>query len=125
MPAPAPASTPTPAPASTPPQVTGIVQAGSSSKGLTAIAVHFDEALDAVATSNSALFRVLGGVKKHGKNVFTKGVRIKGTTYNPTSHTVTLNLAKPYKGPVQLTVNRGIASSDGVPTAADVIDVVA
>ena len=54
-----------------------------------------------------------------------KGVTIKGTTYNPTSHTVTLNLAKPYKGPVQVTVDRGVPSADGVPTTADVTDVVA
>jgi hypothetical protein len=87
--------------------------------------VTFDEALDAVATSNTALFQVLGAVKKHGKNVFTKGVTIKGTAYNPATHTVTLNLAKPYKGPVQVTVDAGVPSADGVPSSGNVTEVVA
>ena len=69
--------------------------------------------------------RCLGGVKKHRKNVFTKAVSIKGTTYNATTHTVTLNLAKPYKGPVQVTVDAGVPSAAGVPTSADVTEVVA
>ena len=101
------------------------MQAGSSSKGLTALAVTFDEALEAVATSNTSLFQVLGGVKKHGKNVFTKGVSIKGTTYNAATHTVTLNLAKPFKGAVQVTVEPGLKGSDGASGASAVTEVVA
>jgi hypothetical protein len=44
----------------------------TSRKGLTAISVTFDEALDAVAMSNTSFFQVLGGVKEHGKYVFTQ-----------------------------------------------------
>ena len=85
----------------------------------------FDEALDAVATSNTALYQVLGGATKHHKAVFSKPVAIKSTTYNPTTHTVTLNLAKPFKGPVQVTVEPGLEGSDGVSTRSAIAEVVA
>jgi hypothetical protein len=116
--------TPTPTPTPTAPHVTGIVAAGSSSKRATTLAVTFDEALNAVATSNTSLFQVLGGVKKHGKNGLTKGVAIKSTTYNPTTHTVTLNLARRSSGPVQVTVHGGVPSAAGVPSRGDVTAVV-
>jgi hypothetical protein len=123
--APTPTPTPTATPAPPPPHVTGIVQSGSSSAGLTALSITFDEALNAVAASNTSLFQVLGGVTKHHKNVFTKGLQFKAAAYNPATHTVTLNLAKPYKGPVQVTVDAGIASSQGVPSKAGLTEVVA
>jgi hypothetical protein len=77
-----------------------------------------------VAASNTSLFQVLGGVKKHGKNAFTKAVTIKLAAYNPATHTVTLNLAKPFKGPVQVTVEPGLKGSDGASSSSATTNVV-
>jgi hypothetical protein len=40
------------------------------------------------------------------------------------THTVTLNLARPTKGPVEVTVHGGLAGANGVPSGADVTEVV-
>ena len=50
---------------------------------------------------------MLGAVKKHKKTVYTKGVAIKGISFDGNTH-VTINFAKPYKGAVKLTVLGGI-----------------
>jgi hypothetical protein len=95
-----------------PPHVTGIVDAGRTKKGLTAITVVFDEALDAVSADNPAVYSVLGSEKKHRKTVYSKRVGIKGVTFD--GHTrVTINFAKPYKGAVQATVFGRILAAEG------------
>jgi hypothetical protein len=95
-----------------PPQVTGVVSASQGKKGLTGITVVFDEALDANVVNDRALFQVLGAVKKHRKTVYTKSVRIAGITFDGQSR-VTIKLAKPHKGAVQVTVLAGLRAADG------------
>ena len=120
-PSPTPTSSPKPTQASTPtpttptppaPQVTGIVALTQTKKGLTAITMGFDEALNAASVSSAALYSVLGSAKKRGKTLFTKRVPIKQVTYNVAADTVTISLGKPHKGRAQF-------SFDGVITAAN------
>jgi hypothetical protein len=114
-PSPTPTSTPVPTPTTTPtpPHATGIVGVTHSRRGLTAIAVAFDEALDPGSAVNLSLYSVLGAVKSHGKTVFSKGIAIRGVNYDSNAHTVTINLARPFKGAVQVTVRAGIAATNG------------
>jgi hypothetical protein len=113
-------TTPPPSPgaggsAPVPPHATQVVAASRTKKGLTAITVAFDEALDSVSVSNSALYNVLGAVKKHRKTVYSKGVGIQGIGFDG-STPVTIRLARPYKGAVQVTVAGGILAADGAST---------
>jgi hypothetical protein len=106
------------APTPIPPQVSGTPMTSHSRKGLASIAFSFNEALNPASASNIALYRVLGAVKKRGKTVYSKAVGIKSATYNTGTHSVTLNLAKPYKGAVQVTLHPGLLAADGASNSA-------
>jgi hypothetical protein len=100
-------------PALSSPNATGITSTGSKRKGLTAITIAFDEALNASSAMNSALYSVLGAVTKRRKTTFSKDVAFLGASYNGSMNSVTLMLAKPYKGKVQVTVSPGIVAASG------------
>jgi hypothetical protein len=102
---------PTPTPTQTPLVVTNIAISGQSRKGLTAFSVSFNEAIVPASAQSLALYRVLGAVKSHRKTVYTKAVPIKSVS--PGGSTVTINLRKPYKGIVQVTVGSGIMPANG------------
>jgi len=59
------------------------------------------------------------GVKKKRKLVFSKVVRIGEVTYDGNAHTVTVRLAKPTKGTLQVTVFGGILAADGAFTSGN------
>jgi probable HAF family extracellular repeat protein len=101
-----------------PPHATQVVAASRTKKGLTAITVAFDEALDGGVVKDQALFNVLGAVKKHHKTIYSKAARIKGISFEGGSR-VTINLAKPYKGAVKVTVHGGILAADGASSSGD------
>jgi uncharacterized protein (TIGR03032 family) len=103
----------------TPPHATGIIEVGRSRKGLTSITIGFDESLNPGSVGNLALYRVLGAVKKRKQTVFSKGVVIRSTSYDPSAHTLTINLAKPYKGAVQVTVRSGLVGANGAASLAN------
>jgi hypothetical protein len=107
----------------TPPHITGIVDVRRTRKGLTAITVAFDEALDSGSVNNTSLYNVLGAVKKHRKTVYTKRVGIKGIGFDGNSR-VTISLAKPYKGAAKLTVAGDILADDGASSDVDFTAVV-
>jgi titin len=96
----------------TPPQATGIAGLSHSKKGLTSVTIGFNEALNGGSAASAGLYRIFGAVKKHKKTVYTKLVRIKGITFDGNSR-VTINLAKPYKGVVQVTVLAGVVAANG------------
>jgi hypothetical protein len=75
-------------------------------------------------TNDRALFNVLGAVKKRHKTIYSKAVAIKGLSIDGGSR-VTLNLARPYKWAVQVTVHGGILGRDGAASAGDFSAVVA
>jgi Ca2+-binding RTX toxin-like protein len=96
-----------------PPHATGVIAANHNRKGLISITVAFDEALNPELVNNPGLYSVRGGVKAHGKTVHGKTVRIRAVNYDDTAHTVTINLARPSKGLVQVTIRPGIVAADG------------
>jgi hypothetical protein len=53
-------------------------------------------------------------VRKHRKMIYSKAVPIANVIYNASARSVTVNLARPSKGSVQLTVGAGIANVDGI-----------
>jgi hypothetical protein len=112
------APSPPPAPgfftySTTAPAATGIIAVGQSRKGLTSITIAFNEALAPGSASETALYSVLGAVKKRGKTAYTKHVAVKSVTYNNSTRSVTITLAKPYKGAVQVTVKAGLTAANG------------
>jgi hypothetical protein len=94
------------------PQATGIAGLVHSKKGLTSITIGFNEALNATSAEALVLYRVRGPVKKHKKTVYSKPVKIKGISFDGNTR-VTINLAKPHKGAVQVTVLPGIVAANG------------
>jgi hypothetical protein len=98
------------------PQVSTIAP-NSSKKGLTSFTVNYNEPLSSSSVGSSALYHVLAAVtkvvKKHKETVFTKVLAILGVTPNSGRDTVTINLAKPYKGEVQVTVQGTISAASG------------
>ena len=102
-----------PRPATPPPQVARIEGLPHSRKGLTTISVVFDQALGSVSAQDGK-FSVLLGVTKRRHLVFDKFVGIRSIAYGGNADTVNLNLARPVKGVIQVTVYPGIAGADSV-----------
>jgi hypothetical protein len=82
-------------------------------KGLLSLTVSFNEPLNSTGATNLGLYRVLGGVKKHRKTVYSKALAIRSATYDDSARTVTVNLAKRFKGSMQFTVGAGIPGANG------------
>jgi hypothetical protein len=113
-PTPTPTSTPTPTPTPAPaPQVTGTILVRKSKKRLAAITVSFNERLNPQSAINLGLYHVATGVKKHRKMVYSRAVPIANVTYNDSTRSVTLSLAKPSTARMQLTVGAGIVGANG------------
>jgi hypothetical protein len=74
--------------------------------------LSFGVTLDPSATS-TALYRVAGAVKKKGKTVYSKNVAVKSVSLSANSQAVTINLAKPFKGVAQVTIEPGLKASGG------------
>jgi hypothetical protein len=72
---------------------------------------------------NLALYSVLGAVKKRRHTVYSRGVVIGSTSYDPGARTVTINLAKPYKGTVQVTVRSGLVGANGASTTGTFVSI--
>jgi hypothetical protein len=56
---------------------------------------------------------------------FSRGVKIGSVTYDGTADTVTLKLARPHEGRVQVTVRAGIVAADGMSISSEFTAVVA
>jgi hypothetical protein len=106
------------------PAVAGVVSVPHSKKGITAIVIGFSEALDPSSAGNPAFYGLASGVKKKHKLVFSKGVKISSVSYDGNAHTVTLKLAKPTKGTMQVTVHRGVSATNGLSSSGDFTAVV-
>jgi hypothetical protein len=105
--------------APTPPQPAGQAVAQHTRKGTTTIRIAFNEDLHPGSASTPGMYLVLGAVKKKGKTVYTKNVRIKAASYSASTHTVTLTLAKPYKGVVKVMVRGGMKAANGASSSGD------
>jgi Repeat of unknown function (DUF5650) len=117
-PIPTPKPTPKPAPKPTPtlPQVLAIGGV-SSKKGLTSFTVSYNEPLSSSSASSSGLYQVFAAVtkivKKHKEALFTKALAIRSVSLGSTGSTVTINLAKPFKGRVEVMVQGNITAGNG------------
>jgi sugar lactone lactonase YvrE len=116
-----PTPTPTPTPA---PHATAIAAGARTKKGLSSITVAFDEALNSGSATSAGNYSLLAAVKKGRKTTFKKPVAIRNATYDAGAHRVTINLAKPFKGAIQVTVHGGIKASNGASSSGDLTQVV-
>ena len=106
------AATPPPVP----PQVLTIAPV-SSKQGLTGFTVNYNEPLGASSASNSVLYRIFAAVtkivKKHKQRLFTRPLAIRSVSPSSSGNMVTINLAKRFKGTVQVTVQGTITATNG------------
>jgi hypothetical protein len=108
-------ATPTPTPPTptpTPPQVVGIAGTTGSHKRLTSITIASDEAINAISLQNG-YYALLEGVSKRKRIVFSKIVGIRSVGYDGNAQTVTIRLAAPTKGPIEVIMPGGIVSANG------------
>jgi hypothetical protein len=103
--------------------VATIAVGSKSKKGLTAITVTFDEAVASASATNPGTYTLLGGVKKKRKLLFSKGLAMRRVDFDGDAR-VTISLAKPFKGPVQVTVHGGVVARSGATSQGDVAKVV-
>jgi virginiamycin B lyase len=108
----------------TPPSVTGALAVAHSRKGITAILVSFDEALDPRSVREAGFYGLAVGVASGPMIVFNRGVKIARVSYDRAAHAVRLKLAAAQKGPVQVTVRAGLVAADGIPSTSDFTAVV-
>jgi hypothetical protein len=115
-PTPTPTPTPTNTPTPTPPQVLAIAGV-SSQKGLISFTVSFNEPLSSSSAMSSGLYQVFAAVtkieKKHKETRFNKALAIRSVSPDSTGSTVTVNLAKPFKGKVEVMVQGNITAGNG------------
>jgi hypothetical protein len=105
------------------PSITGVVSVTHSKKEITAIILGVNEPLNSASASNRGFYSVDSGIKKRHTLVF-KPARIGTVLYDSATDTVTLKLAKPSKGPLQVTVHAGVRASDGTATRGNFTAVV-
>ena len=111
------------APTPTPPQVIGIASV-QSRKGLTAFIVVFNEPLDSGSASNPGLYHVFTPVKKRGITFFTRAVAIKSIHPRSGGATVTIKLARPVKGKVEVTIQGAIMAANGASNSINFSNIV-
>jgi sugar lactone lactonase YvrE len=86
---------------------TGVVAVAHSRKGITALRLGLDEALDP-ATAGKRRFYSLDAA---GMTGFSKAVKIGSVHYDRSRNTVRLSLARPRQGPLLVTVRSGILAA--------------
>jgi hypothetical protein len=96
-----------------PPRVTRVVAVTHSRGGMTSITLRFDEALDRGTARNRGFSSVASAVRRQNTLVFTRRVRIGRVSYDGRTSQVTLTLARPHQGRVQVTVHGGIMAANG------------
>jgi hypothetical protein len=91
----------------------GIVSVSHSKKKLASVTLRFNEALASSSAVDPSAYVLLAGVKKLRKTVYTKPLKIGSIVYNNGANTVTLVLAKPLKGVVELRVQGAMTAANG------------
>jgi streptogramin lyase len=102
-----------------PPGLTGFVSVTHKRKSITAIVLGFDESLVPASADTRTFYSLTGGVKKRHQLVYSKVLRIGGVSYDTNAHTVTIRLARPFKGRVEVTVHSGILATNGTSTIGE------
>ena len=100
----------------------------SKSRKAVSYIITFSAPLSPASASNVGLYRFLQGVtkvvKKHKQTVYTKALKIKSIVYNAGPDTVTISMAKPSKGAVQVTIEPGLVGADGASSTVPMVKVV-
>ena len=118
-PSPTPIPTPSPTPTPIPTKATTATTSVKSKKGITVVSIAFNQPLNPAAADNVGLYRVLGGVKKKKKMVYTKALKIRSISYVSSSDSVTINLSKPFRGAAEVAVDGAIEALDGTTSTID------
>jgi hypothetical protein len=109
---------------STPPEPTGRAVVRKSRGAVAAVTFSFNVALDPDSARTAALYGANASVKKKQGVLAGKPLRIKAVTFNAGANTVTLTLARPFKGPVQVAIHPGLKAADGEPTTLEIVRIV-
>lgn len=100
-------------------QVVGVPTLTQTKKGISAISVGYNQAVNTASATELGLYRVLVGVKKKHKLVYADPLKIKLVSESSGTNSVTIKLAKPYKGKVELTIVGSIEAIDGALSELD------
>jgi hypothetical protein len=100
------------------PHVTHVAALEHAKKGTTALTIAFSEPLESHQAKNPHLYRILAGVTVHHKTVYRGALKISHIIYNGATNTVTLDLAEPHKGAVELIIARGVLAANGAVSAS-------
>ncbi|MDB5353038.1 MAG: peptidase [Planctomycetota bacterium] len=98
-----------------------LVVVRKSRGAVAAVTLSFNVPLDPASARTRNLYRVLGGVKKRGVTAFNKQLSIKTVRFDATANTVTITLARSFKGPVLVTVRAGLKAANGTPSTSNVV----
>jgi hypothetical protein len=101
------------------PEPPTIVALGRSHAGLTSITLSFGVALDPGSATDVERYLVRGAVPDRATGVFRVRLAIRSVRYDAAAQTVTVRLARPHKGPVQVTIGAGLLAPDGASSTSD------
>jgi hypothetical protein len=94
------------------------------SRKSTSYTLTFAAPLNSTSANNPGLYRVLQGVTKRKRKVYTKPLKIKSVGCSPGSSTVTIMLAKPYTGNVEVVIEPGLEGADGATSGSAITEIV-
>ena len=97
----------------------GVTAVGHRATGVNSITVGFVEALNAGSAENPSLYDVFVAAQQKGKTVSAKLVPIGHVAYDDEAHTVTITLAHPLQGTVQVRIHGEVLSLDGSTSRVD------
>ena len=107
-----------------PPAVAGVVSVTHSMRGIIGITLVFSEDMIPRSATNRRFFSIASGVKKRHKLVFSKRVKIGGVSYDGTAREVTIRLAEPVMGMLQVRVRGGIMATNELSSRGEFTTVV-
>jgi hypothetical protein len=91
-----------------------VVAVTHSRKEIMSITLRFPEALNPSTAGTRSSYHLTTAVRRRHQIVsLSRGVKIRRVAYDINAHQVTLKLARPHRGPVQVTVSGVIVSADG------------
>jgi virginiamycin B lyase len=85
------------------------------------VVLNFDEALVPSSANTRSLYSVAVGVKKRHMLIYSKAIKIRSVSYDPSTQTVTIRLAKSVGQftSLQFTVRPGLMATNGTATTSD------
>lgn len=95
------------------PMPLSIAEVDRSPKGVTSIALAVDAPLDVGTIKSTHLYHLLGAVQENGQPVFRKKLEIRSVSASARNHTVTIALARPYQGMIEVTVQGRVKRPHG------------